>query len=103
MPLIMKLIEHQLSTSDLMDEKFKPCVSLEPYGKRLIQVYFENKTSNKKKLIINYSVLEEKYRDLFELICIKDYQWIKIDILQAMFPQTKNVEICDIQLCDKIM
>eukprot|EP01084_Bolivina_argentea_P095757 172135_1 len=69
------------------------------YAVKLINVYFENK----KQLTINYPILKQKYLGLFELICLKEYQWIRMQELNAIFPNIKDIEIVNIKLCSKVM
>eukprot|EP00483_Globobulimina_turgida_P005926 UN05936 len=80
---IMKILYHQTSIDPMSD--------IHPYGKKLLNVYFQNK----KTLTINYWVLEEIYNELFKLFCFSEYEWIKLDILQPIFP---NIEILEIKV-----
>eukprot|EP01084_Bolivina_argentea_P200879 343433_1 len=91
--LILKLILHQLcqNTNDQKGESFK---SLNDYGKNLVETYFYEKT----KLMIDYLILEQKYSQLFKLICFIDYNWINIQILNAIFPNIQLIEIRNITL-----
>eukprot|EP01083_Nonionella_stella_P085699 237699_1 len=90
--------EHQLSTS-LQS-------GTHPYQRQLINVYF----ANKKKLTINYAVLEAKYPKLFDIICCKEYSWIRIDVLNAIFCDKKKrdhhlqyLDVININLCSRIL
>eukprot|EP01083_Nonionella_stella_P044147 118983_1 len=110
---IIYFINHQLSIKKR--GKRNPIVpvagrDLSGYAQELLAVYFENK----EKLTINCCVLKNKYRELFELICFEKvmgnteiskekYQWIRMDVLVAIFPRLKNIEVKDINLCDEIM
>eukprot|EP01084_Bolivina_argentea_P071624 130167_1 len=93
-PLIIKIIKHQLSIQ-LPKENWKCFKSLQEYAKKLILVYFRNKT----KLSINYSVLEENYPKLFKLFCLEQYEWININILYALFPNITDVDVKNVNLC----
>eukprot|EP01083_Nonionella_stella_P053195 140816_1 len=95
---IIKIIQHQLSTSSQSGKH--------PYEQQLINVYF----ANKKKLTINYAVLEAKYPRLFDIICVKEYSWIRIDVLNAIFSDKKKgdyhlqyLDVININLCSRIL
>eukprot|EP01084_Bolivina_argentea_P268724 456531_1 len=96
--LILKILTHQLfiNMDSKQGQEFK---SLNEYGNFLISVYF----ANKKRLTINYLILKVKYMHLFELICYKDYEWIKLDVLKAIFPNLKEIKVTNIELCSETM
>merc|ERR1712048_795922 len=66
-----------------------------PYGTKLFTVYFENK----KRLTVNYPILERKYPALFDIICLDQYEWIDIDVLHSIFPHIEFTEIINVNMC----
>eukprot|EP01083_Nonionella_stella_P153375 492742_1 len=92
---IIKVMSRQLCINNGALKSEKVC----GYEQDLLTVYF----GNKDKLTINFSVLRKKYKPLFEVICFGQYEWIRIDKLELLFPRITNIEIKDIDLCSEIM
>eukprot|EP00483_Globobulimina_turgida_P005791 UN05801 len=87
--IVVKILKHQLSDN----------VMEHPYEQLLLDTYFQNKT----ELIINYSVLKRKFHDLFELLCLSEYEWVKLDVLHCIFPKIKKLAVKKVKLCADIL
>eukprot|EP01084_Bolivina_argentea_P133160 234989_1 len=98
---VVSIIQHQLAfkLGCNAQKRWQLVKNLPEYAQLLFKVYFENKT----KLSINYSVLEHKYVELFKLICLEDYEWIRFDELKAIFPKIVDMEVQNIDLCAQTM
>eukprot|EP01083_Nonionella_stella_P296267 1006514_1 len=69
------------------------------YGHQLMDAYFHKKH----KLIINCSVLQTLYHDLFDLFCDDEASWIKVKQLLIVFPNIEDITIKGISLSEFIM
>eukprot|EP01084_Bolivina_argentea_P031875 58978_1 len=87
--LLKKILHHQLSYKLPHYDSFK---SLTQYGKRLIDTYCKNKHNIK----INYAN-RHCYEFLADILfCV---QWIKMDLINILFPNMTLIQVENIELC----
>eukprot|EP01084_Bolivina_argentea_P104903 187813_1 len=89
--LVIAMINHQLSCT--LPQQFKPFNHLSEYAKQLINVYCENKT------YVRINCINTHFSSMFKAVMHSEYQWIKLDLLNIIFPNMVSIDICNINGC----
>eukprot|EP01083_Nonionella_stella_P193956 715750_1 len=95
--VLRSLIEHQLSYA-LSD--YAAYVSLNEYAVKLIRIYCDNK----EWIEIDYlQRTNEDYQFFFDMLFHSKFEWIKLNLIHALFPSLKEIQIRNIALCPDIL
>eukprot|EP01084_Bolivina_argentea_P005725 10807_1 len=95
--LVTAIVHNQLSHA--FPETYRTWQSLNDYARQLINAYFQNKHY----LTVHLHENKDNIRFLFKLICHDDFEWIRLDLLQVLFPNVHTIGVEDIQVSSFIL
>eukprot|EP01084_Bolivina_argentea_P170686 295782_1 len=96
--LVACLFNYQLP-SDMRAENSCQGSLLDSYAKKIVNVY----CNNKKQIVVDCEDINiQKNSNLKQLFCHQKYKWIKLNTINALFPNVENVVVRNVDLCSTV-
>eukprot|EP01084_Bolivina_argentea_P196129 336273_1 len=88
----------QIITCLLQNElNIKKFLSLSLYGSHL----FHQFCCNKQGLELNIDTFKSKFRFIFDIFFLKEYDWVNLDNVLKLFPNLQEIELSGVNICEK--
>eukprot|EP01084_Bolivina_argentea_P271049 461068_1 len=95
--VIEALIEHQLHYK--FPNKYKAFDSLDAYGANMLNRFCENQTF----MVFDMKYYNNKYLFLRKILFDGSHDWINMGVINALFPNLKEIMLCNANLCSFIL